>query len=68
MNRKTSEITLYTNVKYEITHACTMDEMSGWVCICARKSLVFTKKGNLSMNCDNVDVLAIEIGNAKDQN
>ena len=55
-------------MKYEITHACTMDEMSGWVCICAPKSLVFTKKGNLSMNCDNVDVLAIEIGNAKDQN
>ena len=34
----------------------------------AHNSLIFTKKENLSMNCDNLETLVVKIDNSKDKN
>lgn len=43
------------------------DRKGGSVCIYAHNSLVFFKKENLSMNCDDLEAFVIEIDNAKGQ-
>ena len=68
MNKKNeSSNSLYNRPNYTCIHQVRNACKGGSVCIYDHNSIVFTKKENLSMNCDNLEAPIVKIDNAKDK-
>ena len=65
--KKESSNSFYKLPNYTYIHQIQKDPKRGSVRICARSSLIVTKKKNLSMNCDDLETLVIEIDNAQEK-